>query len=453
MSSIDELLYASHKAGVLPLTSECNMRCVFCSNRFNPPGVEAVFMGPRAVEEVKAGLGQLAGAEKVVIGESATRICEGEPLTHPHFTEILHLVRERYPDKPLRLTTNGSLLTREIAGELAAMDVEVTVSLNSSSPRTRSRIMGDPEPDRALEGIRHLEGAGARFHGSVVALSSVTGTEDIAATLRFLESHGALTCRVFIPGYTRRGLVDRLYADRNAVGRTVRDLAAQSLQMPVTVEPPALHDLIPEVEGVMRGSAAAKAGILRGDVIRRVDGVDVRCRVHAFGLLRDAENPVVEVEQPPARHRSRSGEQVTVRLIKPKGEAPGVVMSHDVDLARVEDAIGIAADRAEAPVFITSSLARDVVGAAMAAAGRRGRKWAQERLFVAPNRFFGGNIGSAGLLTTCDIVEALEQCNRQGISFDLVVLPAAPFDDRGRDLVGRPYTGIQVAYGVPVVLV
>jgi len=81
--AIRELLYHSHIRGVLPLTSECNMRCVFCSNRFNPPGVRVAFIRPRAPAEVVDSLDELAPAERVVIGESATRICEGEPFTHP----------------------------------------------------------------------------------------------------------------------------------------------------------------------------------------------------------------------------------------------------------------------------------------------------------------------------------------------------------------------------------
>ncbi|MGE5484107.1 MAG: radical SAM protein [Ignavibacteriales bacterium] len=438
---IPALLYLSHRAGVLPVTSVCNMRCVFCSNRYNPPGVEAVFTGPRALEEIVASLAQLAGADRIVIGESATRICEGEPLTHPHILEILRRVRERFPRKPVRLTTNGSLITREIAGELTALGVEVTVSLNSCSPAVRRKVMGDVEPGRSLDGVRYLGEAGVRFHGSIVAIPAVAGHDDIAGTLCFLESAGALTCRVFIPGYTRHGPVDTLFTSRDGLEGVIANLYARGLEMPVTVEPPVLRDLTPEVEGVMRGSPAARAGIRRGDVIHSVNGVQCRSRHEAFRLLSEAENPVVELRG------------LTLTLVKRRGAAPGVVMSSDIDFERVDEALGLAARRCAAPVFVTSSLASGVVKAAMAAAGRRERAWAAERLCVAPNEFFGGNIGCAGLLTVSDVVEALERFKVRAGAFDLVVAPAAPFDERGRDLVGRSFTEIEDVHGVPVVLV
>jgi len=73
------LLYHAARRGILPLTSGCNASCVFWSHRYTPPGVEVLVLGPRPLAEVRARLDWLAGSEKIVIGESVTRIKEGEP--------------------------------------------------------------------------------------------------------------------------------------------------------------------------------------------------------------------------------------------------------------------------------------------------------------------------------------------------------------------------------------
>jgi hypothetical protein len=63
------------------------------------------------------------------------------------------------------------------------------------------------------------------------------------------------------------------------------------------------------------------------------------------------------------------------------------------------------------------------------------------RLEAVPNRFFGGSIAAAGLLTTIDFGAVLRKIIREtGRDFDLVLLPAIAFDSRGRDLLGRSYT-------------
>ena len=116
--SIEALLYHAQMEGILPVTSRCNMGCIFCSNAYNPKSCE-VFAYLEALEDIKDTILWLEAQGPVVIGESVTRINEGEPLTHPDFVEILRLVRKSYPERAIRITTNASLfddLIKEIAG-------------------------------------------------------------------------------------------------------------------------------------------------------------------------------------------------------------------------------------------------------------------------------------------------------------------------------------------------
>ena len=40
------LLEAVSRDNILPLTSSCNLHCLFCSNRQNPPGVQTFSFAP-----------------------------------------------------------------------------------------------------------------------------------------------------------------------------------------------------------------------------------------------------------------------------------------------------------------------------------------------------------------------------------------------------------------------
>ncbi|MCR4397907.1 MAG: radical SAM protein [Firmicutes bacterium] len=442
--NVHELLYASHSAGVLPITSECNLGCVFCSNRFNPPGVEAVSLPARGVDELRDSLDQLAGATRIVLGESATRICEGEPLTHPAFERILCMVRDRYPDIPLRVTTNGTLLTEALARRLSSLgDIEVTVSLNSTSAAVRRALMRDDDPARVLDGIRRLHDWGVRFHGSVVVLPHGPGAEDALETVRFLGSHGARTCRLLVPGYTRCVSSPEFSVPRTAVERLAR-CASEWTTMPVTVEPPIPRDLSATIDGVIAGSPAQRAGLRRGDRILAVDGARPESKVHAFEAIYCGGEPVIEVERRAGGRAQRFG----VKLDKRPREAPGIVMEHDVDVSRVREAVMSAARMWSAPVFISSGLGIRAVRVAMASLGGMGGEWSTSRLFQARNSFFGGNIGCAGLLTVSDVSQVLEGLKRRGIVFDAVVIPGEFLDRRGRDITGRPYTDIESSHGV-----
>ena len=145
------LLKTVQDDGILPITSVCNMACQFCSHRNNPPGLEVYRLGHLDLELIEELLQYLAPEGPVIIGESATRIIEGDPLTHPDFFRIIELLRQKFPRKEIRLTTNGSYLDREMVDFLAGRGpVELNISLNCSSPEERVFLMADRRPEQVL---------------------------------------------------------------------------------------------------------------------------------------------------------------------------------------------------------------------------------------------------------------------------------------------------------------
>ena len=88
--------------------------------------LELFDLGVRSYEDIESTIDWLqASRSPVVIGESVTRIREGEPLTHPRFLDIVKLVRKHYPERPVRVTTNGVLLDGRLIDQLSRLGVEL----------------------------------------------------------------------------------------------------------------------------------------------------------------------------------------------------------------------------------------------------------------------------------------------------------------------------------------
>ncbi|MBC7323800.1 MAG: radical SAM protein, partial [Moorella sp. (in: Bacteria)] len=300
MNSWQLAIFTASRYNILPLTSICNLHCLFCSHRQNPPGVKTIRLPPLQLDQVDTLLDFLDGSRKIVIGESATRLIEGEPLTHPKFLEIITRVRRRFPRTTLVITTNGTLLTLPLARALAGLEpLELNLSLNSASQAGRLKLMGDRQPDTALEAPRVLNQFKLTYHGSLVALPWITGWQDFRETVLYLSRHGARTIRIFLPGYTRLAPPElRFPAGLRQQIETELESLRRETSVPLFLEPPCLKDLTPVIEGVIPGSAAERAGLSRGDIILAVDGRQPRSRVEAFRLVNRPGKRFLHVARP-----------------------------------------------------------------------------------------------------------------------------------------------------------
>ncbi len=409
--------------GVLPLTSVCNVSCMFCSNLQNPPGVEQYRIPHRPLKEVFQHIPLLRAHEKVVIGESATRIIEGEPYTYGQVDEVLLEIRRRLPGAAISVTTNGILLQPGNVSALSETGAQVTLSLNALSTRARLDLMGDRSPSRVVTVTEALARTGIELYGSMVAVPAVAGWDDFRDSVRFLADHGAKAVRVFIPGFTQvaqgalisRGDETRLFEEAEAL--------AGLTGVPVLVEPVELGLDIGLVEGIIPRSPADAVGLRRGDRVMAIDGEPAASSTDAHDTLTRAASPVVTV--------SRGGQATDLALQKRAGEQPGVVMRHDIGRKRLGDVLRRIQGRTGHSAIITSRLAaRFWRGVA------RRESLGTCEVFVAENGFYGGNIACAGLLTVQDFSEIMRSRRFREWAPELVLLPQEPFDPEGRDLVG-----------------
>ncbi len=436
------VLESAARSNILPIISTCNVRCRFCSHGQNPPSAETLRMPPISMDLLDEAVSLMDPEKPVVIGESATRLMEGEPFLHPKFGDILKKIRAKMPRAEIRLTTNGTLLDREAIAFLASLGgVTICLSLNSSDVSVRKYLMNDPRAETAVASAALLKEAGIHFHGSIVAMPHLTGWKDLAGTLEFLDSHGAVTVRVFSPGYTRLSPPElRLSPDFGERLESFIAAIRPRLSVPVTMETPVIRDLRAEVAGVTAGSPAWRAGMVAGDIIASVDRAPVFSRVDAFKRVLAGRNPAVEA--------IRNGEGRSFVIVKEKGGSSGLVLDYDMDPAAVEGIVRAAVRRrARRTLLLASEMGYPVVKMALekVAGGR-------PAVHAVPvkNRFFGGSIGCAGLLTVDDMLDVVEEWRGRT---DLIIVPGIAFDARGRDMAGRSFLDLEIAGGPPVEVV
>lgn len=420
------LVEAVREHNVLPLTGRCNLSCCFCSHRFNPPGTRAYSFGPLSAEKLSELAAFLDPERKIIIGESATLLREGEPLTHPRFMDLLKELRTRYPETMIQITTNGSLLDPQIIGEFPALQpLELIISINSISTKGRRMLMGDPKPSKIRPLFELLAARQLDFHGSIVAMPHLIGFEDLRQTVLFLDQLNAKSIRLLIPGFTR--LTDpNLISGEDVISKCYQ-LAAElqrKISTPLLPEPPLINDLHPVVAGVFRGSPAGLRGVKAGDQILDIDGTQPFSRVEAFSKLVERSDPNLSVE--------REGKVFRVSLPKAAHTSPGLVFDYDLDPDQVDRVLANVNPNGKTLVLVSiPALIRWQLAL-------RVRSIKNIDLLAVPSVWFGGTINCAGLLTVSDYRETLS-----GLAaiedYEWILVPGISFDRGGFDLTGQHY--------------
>jgi hypothetical protein len=429
-----ELASAVARFNVLPLGSACNLNCYFCSNQYNPPGIRTIKLPFLTLAELEPLFDFLDPCRKIVIGESATRLCEGEPLLHPQWLQVLQRLRSRFPQAQIQLTTNGLLLTGEMQRELATLGpLELVISFNSLVPPVRNRWLKDPWPDRTIHQFGCLGENGVPFQASF--LLAPPFLPEILVASKQAVAWGATLLRLLLPGGSALApeeLQGSLTSWRQR-SRQVQDWRKE-VAVPMILEPPILDNLAADVDGVFAGSPAALAGFCPGDRITLIDGESPFSRVDAFAALKRAVNPLCQVE--------RQNDVLWLQMKKEREAKSGVVVSRDISRRELEDTFRFTPSSGRG-IILTSELAAPILTTAL------GEGFDHLLVSIAANRTFGGSIRVAGLLCNQDILRACQELRHAGTAWDWLLIPVAPFDT-GRDLLGQPMESLAAECGCPV---
>lgn len=157
------IIQSAKEDNIVPIISKCDAGCIFCSHKNNPSSVQVVSVGVRPLEDIRLTLDYLHQDKVITVGESASNIIEGEPILHPDFIPIMTLIRRRFPNTPIAITTNGRYLAKPVIESLSRLKgISVNLSMNSSSIEGRMKLMNDTKEQAltAITSVRYMHESG-----------------------------------------------------------------------------------------------------------------------------------------------------------------------------------------------------------------------------------------------------------------------------------------------------
>lgn len=448
------------------LSTVCNCRCEFCYEEGNPAGLfetKPRFVG---LKEARTRAKYLHGGRGLPIESKSTF----EALVNPDALSLLRLMRQHDPGCHIEVTTNGALLTEELIAELAALaPVVVHLSLNSADVDVRGRVMRDRRASQARRALELLRAYEIPFVGSIVPWPE-QGIDDLDRTIEDLDAHEARTIRMFLPALTRHHPNYKPAWRREWLPRVLERAAElrTRLATPILCSPFSLvtTSFDPIVEGVIRRSPGASAGIRLGDRIHAVDGKSVVSRAHASSLLERAlpsGHVTLEIGRGSERFEALLRAPLPVDdcyPYKPRGYAGldltgtffGLCLPGSFHLGYVKRVYDAVVERGARRVLVlVSAHFRELVADLLADLPLP--PGVELELVVPENRFFGGDVDIADLWVLEDVAAAVAEQTRGKEAHDLLVMPSSFLSRWGRDLLGVSHAELEIALGLDVAII
>jgi nitrogen fixation protein NifB len=256
---------ARHKFGRihLPIAPKCNIQCNYCNRKYDcvnesRPGVASVVLSPKqAVHYLDKVFERQTNISVVGIAGP------GDPFANPDETmETLHLVRNKYPDMLLCVSTNGLNLSGFVP-ELASLNTShVTVTLNAIDPEIGSRIYSSVFYEGRIR--NGIEGAKILLEHQIDAIKRL---KEYGITVKINS--------VFVPGINDGHIIE--------VIKRVRELGAEIVN---------IIPLLPTKDTAFENLSEPKAGQIArlrleaGKILPQMSHC-ARCRADAAGLINE----------------------------------------------------------------------------------------------------------------------------------------------------------------------
>ncbi len=457
------------------MASRCTCDCVFCCNKGNPDTIAACSHSKQSAYdelcEVETRMKYLSPLAGRALFPSIGNIYE--VLANKHALEILKQLRSK-TDLPIRITTNGNMLTPNVVAELSELKpVYLYLSLNSASEKRRKRIMKDPRPQIAIGSLSLLKKFKIPYAAVIVPwlIDSVDEMlDDLSSTVAFAIANDAHLIQVNLPGYSRYFSTTEIF-DRDMIWSAIVDKVISLRELydyPIVTMPTLYEENIHEpsknmahIIGLVRNSPAHLGGLLRGDLLLQVDGIRVHNRPQARDIL--------------AAQR-KSGAAVSILKIKREGNLAEVRLNlhqHSYPYTEgIDDYMGIVfagsgfrtsyletlkeiidIHQAKHVLFLSSWLMKPTFEQCLAESHLFNNQIEIE-IEIPQNTFLGGNICMGDLLVVQDFIDCINDFVIRKGTPDLVIIPSSPFNlsGWGRDIVGRVYLDIERQTRIPVEL-
>ena len=442
--SKEEIIFKTVKEdNILPITSICKLNCIFCSHKNNPPEVETYSFGHLNFELIKTMIEFLDPTQPVFIGESASKIIEGEPFVHPDIYKILKYLRQRWPQIEIKITSSGSFIELKKIDFLNKLKpLELNISLNGPDPEERVFLMNDSKPDNVFKLLPELKKNKINFEASIVSMHHLKGFEYLKRSFDFLEKYPPHSVRVFLAGFSNYANQD-LTIDSSEYYRLNNFINKQrtNYSYPIIIEPQLILSLSADVNNVIANSPAADSDLKSGDLILTVNEKKVKSRVDAFYKIKSAKNPKIELK--------REEKQINTIIEKEEGISSGLIMSYDLSLNQINKlkAYAEASKKNKKTLIISSQFAYSFFKKLLAPYLNSNYNL---NLLKAKNYYFGGSIAAAGLLCNQDLIKIIKIAD---LEVDRIILPEIIYDYYGNDLLGKHYSELEDNFKAEVILI
>jgi radical SAM protein with 4Fe4S-binding SPASM domain len=207
------------------VTSRCNLQCLHC----------VVSAGENTADDLSTERCLQLIDDWAAFGVQDITFSGGEPLLREDLFQLALAAKQK--NLSISLASNGTLITRDVARQCKALDMDVQISLDGSTADIYGRVRGRKEAfDDVMEGIRNTLSEGVNLTiGTVLTKNNV---DDIPELLKLVQRMNIPYFRLipFIP--SGRGQHNRdLELDPLQVKKISEDLAAQRKMWAFTILP------------------------------------------------------------------------------------------------------------------------------------------------------------------------------------------------------------------------
>ena len=448
------------------ISSYCNCDCEFCYEKGTRGAGIAFGRAQLSRRELETRIKYYSTEKRTGLLPSSRFSLE--PFANRHCIEILERIRDAAPGDQINLTTNGACLTETMVERLSHLrPILVTVSMNAASVALRMRTMRDRRrqgAETALDSIPLLRRHEIPFLGSYVPWPSKP-LSDMEDMVRLLDRYDGIVARICLPSWTSYSHQEPPFDTGDywpEILGTVERLR-QEVDIPIHLMPNMyqLRTLRPVVQGTIKHSPAAQAGVRYGDLIVEIEGQPVYTRPEVSGWLRARfDDPEVKCTRFLVE---RAGERVGIEVPHTELEQltyPYYWLAHPDAPRTWAGALGIhLADGFDMTSFMRlkeiveeypgkrillfiSELGEPYFFEGMKMLGEIAQFVDTAELYVEKlwPRFWGGNVLIGDLWTVHDLIaQSRAWIERHGARPDVIVVPASFLSSGGRDLLGRCY--------------
>ena len=467
---------ASLDDNVGSISSYCNCDCEFCYEKGTRGAGITLGRAQLTLQEVETRIRYYSSDKRTGLLPSGRFSLE--PFVNPNCLTILERIHDAAPDDVTNITTNGSFLTEDIIARLAQLrPIVVTVSMNAGSVEMRERSMRDGKPggdETALASLPLLRRHEIPFVGSYVPWPSKP-LSDMEDMIRLVDANDGMVVRVCMPSWTNSSPQHNPFDTQqywSEILEVVQRLRSE-VQVPIHMMPNMyqLRTMLPVVQGTIKNSPAAQAGMKYGDLIVAIDGERVYTRPEVarflavrfddpkitstrFTMQRDGE--VSEITVPNVRDPDQLKYPYNW-AVRP-GFHPRWLSSLGIHLAdglELKAFVRLKEIVEEYPgknvLFYISDMAEPHFYEGMEMLGEMAEfmdccEFYVEKLWP---RYWGGNVVMGDLWTFQDLTEQTRSwIERTNITPDVVITPHSFLSEGGRDLVGDCYLDFERALDI-----